>query len=378
MKFEVRGIRGRWELFILFLVLLWPVLALALSPAQVFEKVKNSVVVVKAYDQRGRLVGLGSGVALSSKMVITNHHVVKEGVRLTVGQGKQASPAFVAAAEPERDLALLKVFGLSAVPASLGRARSLRVGDRVFAVGAPYGLELSMSEGLVSQLRGGPPPLIQTTAAISKGSSGGGLFNDRGELVGITTFYLEGGQGLNFAVPAEWAAQLLRAPKRAPARDLAATPPGPGKKPGLWWLARAAALEKARNWPGLLEHCRNWVRAEPKNSTAWFVLGEAYGELGRHREEVEACREALRLQPDYAKAWYNLGVAYGELGRPREAVEAYREALRLQPDFAKAWNNLAVAYALTGNKSAALQAIRELRRYDPKQADKLFDLIMGR
>jgi hypothetical protein len=82
------------------------------------------------------------------------------------------------------------------------------VGEPVYAVGAPQGLELSLSEGIVSQLRGGPPPLIQTTVAISQGSSGGGLFNAEGELVGITTFYLKDSQNLNFAVPVEWIGEV--------------------------------------------------------------------------------------------------------------------------------------------------------------------------
>ncbi len=81
------------------------------------------------------------------------------------------------------------------------------MGEPVYAVGAPEGLELPLSEGIVSQLRGGPPPLIQTTVAISPGSSGGGLFNTEGELVGITTFYLKEGQNLNFALPVELIAE---------------------------------------------------------------------------------------------------------------------------------------------------------------------------
>ena len=90
---------------------------------------------------------------------------------------------------------------------------------------------------LVAQLRGGPPPLIQTTAAISPGSSGGGLFDGEGRLVGLTTFYLEGGQSLNFAMPVEWIGEVK-----------------PGRKPvaegdsdiELW--KRAGALEAAKDW----------------------------------------------------------------------------------------------------------------------------------
>ena len=169
---------------------------------------KDSVVVVKAYDQKGKLVGLGSGVRLPSGDVITNYHVVKAGVRYTVGQGKQGVPATVKAGDPDKDLCLLTAPGLTAKPARLGQAARLKVGEPVYAVGAPQGLELSLSEGIVSQLRGGPPPLIQTTVAISQGSSGGGLFNAEAELVGITTFYLKDGQSLNFALPVEWIGQV--------------------------------------------------------------------------------------------------------------------------------------------------------------------------
>ena len=153
-------------------------------------------------------MGLGSGVRLPSGDVITNYHVVKAGERYTVGRGKQAAPATLKGGDPDKDLCLLTAPGLVAEPARLGKAARLKVGEPVYAVGAPQGLELSLSEGIVSQLRGGPPPLIQTTVAISPGSSGGGLFNAEGELVGITTFYLKDSQSLNFALPVEWISQV--------------------------------------------------------------------------------------------------------------------------------------------------------------------------
>jgi serine protease Do len=143
--------------------------------------VKDSVV-VKAYNQQGKPVGLGSGVMLPPGDVITNYHVVEAGVRYTVGRGKHIVPSTLKAGDPGKDLCLLHAPGLVAEPARVGKTARLKVGDPVYAVGAPQGLELSLSEGIVSQLRGGPPPLIQTAAAISKGSSGGGLFNAEAEL----------------------------------------------------------------------------------------------------------------------------------------------------------------------------------------------------
>ena len=386
-----KGIRGRWGLFILLLVFLWPILALALSASQVFEQVKDSVVVVKSLNRQGKQVGLGSGVVLPSGEVANNHHVATAGERLQVGAHGRYVPAFLLASDPERDLALLSAPGLAATPARLGRAGGLKVGDKVFAVGAPYGLELSLSEGIVSQLRGGPPPLIQTTAPISQGSSGGGLFNDRGELVGLTTFYLKGGQGLNFALPVEFLTELAAGKKqRPPARAAPVTPPGPaasgdwldralmlmkankgviaiflfGALMAVWswlkqvvstlisalhslpgrfwallrldWSERAVALSLAGRWLGLAKHCRRWTQAQPDNAATYLFLGLAYNILFNHQEAVEAFREAVRLEPDQALAWYNLGVSYVNLGRWQEAVEACREAVRLMPDFAEA------------------------------------------
>src|SRR5262249_49670558 len=87
----------------------------------------------------------------------------------------------------------------------------LQVGQRVYAIGAPQELELTLSDGLISGLRqteGGSIQLIQTSAPISPGSSGGGLFDQDGRLVGITTFFVEEGQNLNFALPAAWVLEL--------------------------------------------------------------------------------------------------------------------------------------------------------------------------
>jgi len=105
---------------LLTLIAALPPSALALTASQVYEQVKDSVVVVKAYGQQGKPVGLGSGVMLPSGDVITNYHVVKAGVRYTLSQGKQGVPATLKAGDPDKDLCLLTVSGLTAKPARLG------------------------------------------------------------------------------------------------------------------------------------------------------------------------------------------------------------------------------------------------------------------
>ncbi|MBW2134095.1 MAG: tetratricopeptide repeat protein [Deltaproteobacteria bacterium] len=397
---------GKWVVPSLMILALLPPAAWALTASQVYEQVKDSVVVVRAYDQKGQQVSLASGVMLPSGDIITNYHVVRAGFRFTVGQGLKATPAFLTAAAADRDLCLLSVPGLAAPPARLGQAARLKVGEPVYAVGVLRRVKLSLSEGIVFKRLGGPPPLIQTTAAISPASSGGGLFNAAGELVGINNFDLRDSQGMNHAVPVEWideVTKLKTLDQTVKVGERVAGLPRPMARLQENWENQVSTLTKAQHWQALLTCSRRWTQAEPGNELAWYSLGTAYGKLGRYREEIEAYQEALRLKPDYPEAMYNIGVAYGNLRRYREAVEvfqealrfkinaakasykrgvaygnlgryreeikAYREALRLKPDYVAAWNNLGVAYVKLGRYPEAIKACREALRLRPDDAE---------
>ena len=165
---------------------------------EVFRAVSPSIVIVRAH---GSQKSQGSGVVVGQGMVVTNRHVVQGASRITVEVAGVKYPAAVALADPQYDLCALSVAGLQAPIVPMMSFRSLRSGQRVYAVGAPRGLDLSITDGLVSGLRSnGAFPLIQTNAPISPGSSGGGLFDTDGRLVGITTGSLAGGQQLNIAI----------------------------------------------------------------------------------------------------------------------------------------------------------------------------------
>jgi tetratricopeptide (TPR) repeat protein len=310
-----------------------PVPCHALTPSQVFDKVKDAVVVVKTLDAQGKVMARGSGVLISSGRVATNCHVVEGGASYQVGRGKEFFPAALYAEDGYEDICLLDARGIQGKPVQLGKAAGLKVRDPVYAVGAPQGLELSLSDGMVAQLRSGPPPIIQATAAISPGSSGGGLFDADGRFVGLTTFYVQGGQNLNFAMPAEWIGEVKPGRKPIP-QSLSHTE----------WVKRFNAFITNWDWRRLDRWCRKWTESEPEN----------------------------------AEAWFSLGVAYGIFDRYNDAIEAYCQAIRINPEYADAWNNLAIDYHLSGNKTAALDAVQELRRLDPRRADELFIRIVLR
>ncbi len=176
----------------------------------VFRKASPSVVTVKVFNRAdNRLSMQGSGMVVAPQTVATNRHVVESGGEIRVVDRGQEYAASVTHADREYDLCALSVPGLQADPVEMASFLTLSVGQHVYAIGSPRGLELSISDGLVSAIRPyGAFPLIQTNAPISKGSSGGGLFDTDGRLVGITTASAIDGQNINFALVSDLISQL--------------------------------------------------------------------------------------------------------------------------------------------------------------------------
>jgi len=178
----------------------------ALSPKEIFNSASKSIVVIVTGDANGKPLMQGSGVAFGGGLVLTNCHVLEDAYSVAVETQGKAYAASRLRNDKGRDLCSLTVAGLPSPKVRIGSVSNLSIGDKVYAIGAPRGLELTFTDGLVSSIRTGQ--ILQTTAAISPGSSGGGLFDEYGQLVGITTLTLKDSQGLNFAVPVEWATAL--------------------------------------------------------------------------------------------------------------------------------------------------------------------------
>jgi hypothetical protein len=169
-----------------------------------------STMTLVTYDSSGTGVSQGSAFAVRRGVVATNWHVVRGAVRarvqLTPG-GEFVEAAFLAA-DSVRDVALLAVPQALAPPVTFGPPPS--VGERVVAIGSPLGLSQTVTEGIVSASRDlGTRRLIQISAALSHGSSGGPVFDGAGRVFGIATAGIEEGQGLNFATPVSYAVDLL-------------------------------------------------------------------------------------------------------------------------------------------------------------------------
>jgi S1-C subfamily serine protease len=160
-----------------------------LAPSDVFKKVGDSVFVVLASqsmaEARARNINQGSAIAVSDHLLLTNCHVVKDRPEIKVYQGDKHANATLVAADMKTDRCVIKVESMTLTPVTGIRSiDTLSVGERVFAIGTPISFERTLSEGLISGLRKKSSlNLVQTSAAVSPGSSGGGLFDERGNLI---------------------------------------------------------------------------------------------------------------------------------------------------------------------------------------------------
>jgi S1-C subfamily serine protease len=170
-----------------------------LTPSELFNNVSPAVYAVMIRDQFR-----GSAVAVSAREAITNCHVVARAEAILLVNATAQHKAEVASADRLTDRCYLRVLDGELEPVRGFRDyASLAVGETVFTIGSPKGMVNTLGNGLVSGLRkSADTQFIQITAPVSKGSSGGGLFDDRGNLIGVTTFTIQDSQNLNFAIAA--------------------------------------------------------------------------------------------------------------------------------------------------------------------------------
>ena len=161
--------------------------------------------------------GLGSGFIFSEDgYIITNNHVVERATDIKVIlQNGDTYPATIIGTDPKSDLALLKIEPKTKLPAvRFGNSDRLEIGDWVLAIGNPFGLGHTVTSGIISAKGrslglGSYDDFVQTDAAINPGNSGGPLFNFQGEVVGVNTAIIAGGQGIGFAIPVNMAKNIV-------------------------------------------------------------------------------------------------------------------------------------------------------------------------
>ena len=192
--------------------------ATALTAREIAEIALGSTVHLGLADAKDKR-WTGSGFVVHDDQIATNYHVIDNmsigGVKL-VGKEEIYLVETILDSDQEHDLAVIKVGGIDAPALSLGDSDTVRIGDKVYVAGNPHGLEGSFSDGIISAIRGDPDKFFQMTAPISQGSSGGPVFNEKGEVIGISFATFRNGQNLNFAIPVNYLKPMVKMPLAPP------------------------------------------------------------------------------------------------------------------------------------------------------------------
>jgi Tfp pilus assembly protein PilF len=337
---------------------------------ELVRRIKPSAVAIETFDARGEKLSRGSGFFIETDRIVTNRHVLEGAFRAEVhsSTGAVFPVKGVLAIDAEGDLAVLKIDPPSPVirPLPLHKT-SPQEGESVVVIGNPLGLEGSVTNGIVSAVRDIPTfgRIIQITAAISSGSSGSPVVNMQGQVIGIATLQITGGQSVNFAIPSERISQLQVASAVMSLSDLVATT-GRNKRAkavqsfrdGLSFLSKDDC-EKA------LPYFEKAVEADNTYAEAWAQTGFCNEKLGKHAEALEASKKAVSLRPS-AESYFNIGLANFYLKQYREAADAYRAAIKLDPyNSADAYYALGLVYRDWGKADEEIQAYKQAIRLRP-------------
>lgn len=339
----------------LFPVSVLILLLFATSQAQDFlpelvKRVKPSSVSIETFNARGETVSRGSGFFIAVDRIITNRHVIERSSRvvITLVDGKKFVAKGVLAVDGEGDLALLQVD----VPAGLARplpivSRVPQEGESIVVIGNPFGLEGSVSDGIVSAVReiSGYGKIIQITAPISPGSSGSPVVNMYGQVVGVATLQAAEGQSLNFAVPAERISQLKVNELQTIASLSADTQRNKRANAERSYSQGVAQLSRD-DYARALPYFEKAAELDTNYAEAWYQAGFTYGAMGRHQDALKASKQAAKLRPEWPETFINIGASSFALNDFKEAAEAYKTAIRLDDDNP----DIQYAYGMTLNK----------------------------
>jgi Flp pilus assembly protein TadD len=325
-----------------------------LTADQIFKLASPAVVKIVVRDKGFRIIGQGSGFYVTADgRIITNFHVIKDAYFATVveANGWIRAVDAVSAMDSHIDLAVLRVN--RADGPFLKLAASLPdIGTRVYAVGNPLGLTNTLSEGIVSGMReDSSSPAMQTTAAISPGSSGGPLVGEDGSVVGVTTAAITSGQALNFAVPVTQVGSLLA--RQNEGQSLALVHTESLSQEGAQVLSEVWDLMTHGDLAAALKRLEPLRETEEKNTYFWITLGTLHVELNNDQQAIEAFDRAIALAPNDVVAHFARGLELSRLERWREAIEDLRCANELGENGADLFYWAGYCYQEVGDKVRA-------------------------
>jgi tetratricopeptide (TPR) repeat protein len=297
----------------------------AIPPEEIAKRWSPSILFIVVQNDGGG--GVGSGFFVDDKHAVTSWHVVSgaKSIRVLTKERNEANAKTVASL-PDYDLALIEVDqDLGTGVAMVLRDEPARDLEKVYVCGNPEATSFVWSDGSVgnSLQKTEMGELIQITAPISPGSSGGPVLDSDGKVIGIIKCYLKSGQNLNFAVPVKYLQSLFsEKDKGNKYRAIISSPE--------WTKFKSASQDGDRN---LAQKTITYVIEKTGEDVFWRTeLGVVLFQNKMYEMAVEEFKKAVKIDPAYARAWANLGAAQLQLNKTEMALESYEKALQSASD----------------------------------------------
>lgn len=305
------------------------------------QRFQRAIVGVISFDANGKMIAQGSGV-FNGVGVLTNLHVIKGGSKIKIKDGPALYDVSNITMHSSLDLAFLETLLIDPM-AFMNRdpltSADFRIGQKVYTIGDPIGLERSISEGIISGFRTNDNrTFIQTTAPISPGSSGGGLFNESGYLIGITTASIDKGQNLNFAIPIGEIDTTQFLPY-VPAQNRQ-TQGNPDTEAWKEIVQKIILEYDMGNYNNVIDQSQNAIRQYPKWHVPWYYLGEANRRLGHFGQAIVAfnkCIEYTNSDSDKIQPLAQLIISYIGSNNNYEAKRSFDRMKTIDNEKAMDW-----------------------------------------
>lgn len=287
---------------------------------ELFTRLTHKVLKVEAMNSDGS-VSMGTGVLVGDGFVVTNCHVTARARTIELVRGEFRWEVDAQRADVEHDLCVLRAPHSSGLaPAEMG-LETPRIGQTVHAVGFIFGIAPRLNVGEINALHDfDGAKIVQSTTPFTSGASGGGLFDDKGRLVGIVTFRYRAGEAFHFSLPVSWIVEAINHFDGQAVAPLKGTPFWGRPRDQQPHFLRAATYAAEGDWTGMAHVASEWTRLEPASASAWRTLGMSKARLKQPEAAIPALQRSASLDAGYAPTWYELGLALASSGNHAEAV----------------------------------------------------------
>ncbi|MEQ1487998.1 MAG: trypsin-like peptidase domain-containing protein [Methylotenera sp.] len=317
----------------------------SIQPASAIDQQKilaalQTVVMVRGYNDTGGLA-YGSGVMVGDNKVMTNCHIFRSTKQPWVARGEDTYNIVSVQADRWHDLCLLTTYGIPFKPANIGKGSALTRGQEVLSIGHSNGVPAPLtSAGVIkSTYQFEDEKVIRSSAPFRMGASGSGIFDTDGNLLGINTFKTPGKPAYFYSLPIEWLANLEKLPveTKFPITGKAFWEEDDDKKP---FFMQIAIPEINRDWPKLAQVAQKWIDADPKNSDAWYELGNAQENLHQLAEAKISYQKSVTLDASNVDSLFRLGAMAKDAGDVAGMHDANVAIANVNKELAQEYSNM--------------------------------------